>query len=380
MKLLTKISRIFVGVLFIISGFIKANDPLGFSYKLQDYYEVFGEYWLLQLFNTPLFHQTALEFSMFICILEIVLGVALLIGAFARKVSWTLIVLIVFFTFLTGFSAITGSVTDCGCFGDAVKLTPWQSFMKDLVLLFFILIIFINRDKIKPVFTSKKATSLIMGAGVLFPLIFTVMAYNHLPFIDFRPYKIGNDICEMRVRVPDVTEFIYVLKNKANGETKEFQKFPDNYENEWDFIEMKTIVLEEGIPPKLEKFNISDEDGNEFTDDFLNMEGLKFLLIAYDIGKTKTSEIKSITDLQMWAESKGIPFFGISASSDRLIEEFRHLHNAAFPFLSADETELKTIIRSNPGLVLFDGCKIVGKWHWRDIPTGELIESNFINP
>jgi uncharacterized membrane protein YphA (DoxX/SURF4 family)/peroxiredoxin len=380
MKLLTKISRIFVGVLFIISGFIKANDPLRFSYKLQDYYEVFGEYWLLQLFNTPLFHQTALEFSMFICILEIVLGVALLIGAFARKVSWTLIVLIVFFTFLTGFSAITGSVTDCGCFGDAVKLTPWQSFMKDLVLLFFILIIFINRDKIKPVFTSKKATSLIMGAGVLFPLIFTVMAYNHLPFIDFRPYKIGNDICEMRVRVPDVTEFIYVLKNKANGETKEFQKFPDNYENEWDFIEMKTIVLEEGIPPKLEKFNISDEDGNEFTDDFLNMEGLKFLLIAYDIGKTKTSEIKSITDLQMWAESKGIPFFGISASSDRLIEEFRHLHNAAFPFLSADETELKTIIRSNPGLVLFDGCKIVGKWHWRDIPTGELIESNFINP
>jgi uncharacterized membrane protein YphA (DoxX/SURF4 family) len=380
MKLLTKISRIFVGVLFIISGFIKANDPLGFSYKLQDYYEVFGEYWLLKIFDTPIFYQTALEFSMFICILEIALGLALLIGAFAKKVSWTMIILIIFFTFLTGFSAITGSVTDCGCFGDAVKLTPWQSFMKDLVLLFFILIIFVNRNKIQPFFTSKKITSLILGGSVLFSLIFTVMAFNHLPFIDFRPYKIGNDICEMRTSIPDVNEFIYVLKNKVTGETKEFEKFPDNYKEEWDFVEMKTIVIKAGVPAKLGKFNISDVDGNDVTDDFLNREGLKFLLVAYDIKKTMTSEIESVNNLQNWAERKDIPFFGVSASSDQLVEEFRHLHNAAFPFLSSDETELKTIIRSNPGLLLFDGCKIVGKWHWRDIPSGELIKSNYLKP
>lgn len=378
MKVLLWILRIAVGGLFIVSGLIKANDPLGFSYKLDDYYEVFGEYWLLQFFDNPIFYQTALITSMFICVFEIVLGVALIIGAKARKVNWLLLVMIIMFTFLTGFSAITDKVTDCGCFGDAIKLTPWESFTKDIVLLVLIGILFYYRKKIKPSFSNPKISNSVFAGTTLTALIFTIMAYNHLPYKDFRPYAVSNNVCELKKSIPDKMKHSYVLKNKASGENKVFDKFPDNYEENWEFVEMISEVLEKGVESKIQNFNLSDENGNNYTDEFLAEEGYRFLLIAYNIGKTRRGPIEKINTFQQASENAGIPFYGVSASGDDDIEVFRHEHGTAFPFLSSDETELKTIIRSNPGLVLMKGCIIKGKWHWRDIPEFASVEKNYL--
>lgn len=376
MKILLLISRLFVGALFIFSGIIKANDPLGFAYKLHDYFEVFGEYPIISMFDSPFFYSIALEMSIFICIIEVLLGLALILGSRPKLVAWTLLLMIVFFTFLTGFSAITGKVTDCGCFGDAIPLTPWQSFYKDIILLVFIGIIFIGRNRIRPLLSSAKATNVLMLLATVATTVFTLYAYHHLPFWDFRAYKIGNDVCELRQSVPDKMQHYYTLKNRASGEQKEFPSFPENYETEWEYVSMRSEVVETGLPAKISNFNLSGEEG-DFTDEFLGDEGYKFLVVCYDIKKTRSKRFDQINALQEAMAARGVAFYGVSASSDRDVEEFRHRVQAAFPFLAADGTELKTIIRSNPGLVMMKGCEVVGKWHWRDVPEVEHIERQF---
>lgn len=380
MKWIANISRVLVGVLFIISGLIKANDPLGFAYKLHDYYEVFAEYAFLKLFSGPFFINTALETSIFICVLEVLLGIALLVGFRPRFIGWVYLVMIIGFTFLTGFSAITGKVTDCGCFGDAIKLTPWQSFYKDLILLFFIGWIVAGYKHIKPLFRKASVNNLSMLAGTAFSVIFTLYAYNHLPYIDFRPYAAGNDICELRTLPPDARQWIYessfVYKNKQTGEEQQFslENLPTG--DDWEFVDQVSTLVQEGDLPTIQNFELKDEEGNEIADYFLEEPGYKFLLVCYNIEKTNTSSFSRINEVQQYMEAKGIPFYGVSASGSQQVELFRHDQQTAFPFYSGDETELKTIVRSNPGLVLMNGCKVVRKWHWRDIPAPKVLESN----
>lgn len=388
MRIIILISRLFVGLLFIFSGFIKANDALGFAYKLEDYYEVFGEYPILSIFDSGLFHSTALELSMFICVLEIVLGVAVIIGALPRLVGPVMLGLIIFFTFLTAFSAITGKVTDCGCFGDAIKLTPWQSFYKDLILLFFIGIIFYYRHKIKPLLTNAKHSYGVLFLGTIIPLIFTLMAYHHLPFIDFRNYKPGNDICEL-MTLPegakqDIYEITYYYKNSVTNE--EITLSPQEYNDRklwedttWVYADRKDKLIQKGDLPAIQNFNFVDDEGNDLTEEFLYTEGYKFICVAYDLDKTRTSRIDEIVGLQQQAEQHEINFIGLSASSDVAVNDFRHDHNVTFPFYFTDAIELKTMIRSNPGLILMNDCSIVAKWHWRDIPDWEEIKENYLN-
>lgn len=382
MKILATISRLFVGVLFIFSGLIKANDPLGFAYKLHDYYEVFGEYVLLRLFDNPFFYNIALETSIIICILEVILGVALLLGYKTKQVAWILLVTIIGFTFLTGFSAITGKVTDCGCFGDAIPLTPWQSFYKDLILLFFIGVIFKYRNQYKPLFLKERTSQIVVGLATLLSTLFTLMAYHHLPFIDFRPYKAGNNVCDLRTLPPDAKQPVYettlVYKHTDTGEEQEFtlDNFPTG--EEWSFVEQQSVLVQEGDQPKIKNFTLSNGEGDEVTDDFLMEEGYKLLVICYDIGKTNTKRFDQINTLQQKLEVAGIPTYGVSASGDAEVEAFRHEQQAAFPFWSSDETELKTIVRSNPGLVLFKDCEVVKKWHWRDTPSFTKLQEQYL--
>ena len=396
MKVIVWISRIFVGVLFIISGFIKANDPLGFSYKLQEYYEVFGQYPVINIFDNPIFHNTALEMSMFICIVEIVLGVALIIGAFPVVVSWVLLLMIVFFTFLTGFSAITGKVTDCGCFGDAVKLTPWESFYKDLVLLAFILVIFFYRKKIKPLF-NRKTGAAIIGAATLVCLVFTIWAYMHLPFIDFRPYANENNICELMSIPPDAEQPEYattlIYANKQTGEEREMTM--DEYteskiweDENWEWKDTQSKLIKAGYEPKIKNFRVTNAESEDLTQALLDQPGYKFIVIAYNVSKADEKGFEDINRLQQQFEqqrTKGelsaqdFSFIGLSASGASDVDQFRHKVQAAYPFYTADETELKTIIRSNPGLLLLNGCEVVDKWHWRDVPEWEELQSKYFN-
>ncbi len=379
MKLLTTISRYFVGVLFIFSGLIKANDPLGFAYKLQEFFDVFGQYPVLNIFDSPFWHGLVLEMSIMICIVEVVLGIALLLGAYTRIVSWVLLLMMIFFTFLTGFAAITGQITECGCFGDAIPLSTMQSFYKDLILTTMVLIIFFGRQYIRPAFKKKRNSDMALGAGVLLTVIFTLNAYHHLPYIDFRPYAEGNDICALREEIPDELEFSYILKNKKSGEEKSFKAFPENYKEEWEYVKSETRVLKKGKAAVVQNFLLSDADGNDLTESFLADEGYKFMAVMYDLEKTKTSRLDKLSELAADAEKAGIPFYGVSASPMHMIEDFRFEHQLAFPFLLSDETELKTMIRSNPGLILWKGCKIVKKWHWRDLPDFEKAKKKYMD-
>ena len=364
MRILLIISRFLVGILFIISGLIKANDTIGFSYKLGEYFEVFGMEWLSAF---------ALLIAASICIFEILLGTMLLIGSRIKFVSWSLLLMIVFFTFLTFFSAYFNKVTDCGCFGDALKITPWQSFFKDMVLLFFILIIFVSRNKIQAFFT-KKAENTINIFILILCTSFVWYTFSHLPSKDFRPYAIGENIPE-GMQIPedakqDVFEDIWYYE--IDGETQQFTTTQEPWKIKGaKYVDRKTKLIEKGYEPPIHDFSIS-KDGVDITDSILSVKKA-YIVIAYNIGKTDAEASKKLTDLYLACEKEGITFVALSASSDDLIDVFRHENNIMFPYHFTDETTLKTIVRSNPGLVKIEEGTIRGKWHFNDLPSIEKL-------
>src|ERR1043166_1453889 len=251
MKVLTQFSRIFVGVLFIISGLIKANDTIGFSYKLEEYFE---------LFNWPFFIAYAESLAMIICIFEIMCGVVLLLGSYARLNAWLLLLMIIFFTWLTGYSAITHKVTDCGCFGDAVKLKPFESFLKDLVLLVFILIIFFGVKHIKPLFNST-IQGILLFVALFVSTAFTLYTYMFLPVKDFLPYKVGNNIREKMAMPPGAQADEYELVFIYERDGKRFEFNANNLPADLDkytFIERKDKLLKEGYKPPIHDFKVYD--------------------------------------------------------------------------------------------------------------------------
>ncbi|HET6243671.1 MAG: DoxX family protein [Bacteroidetes bacterium] len=379
MKYLVILSRILVGVLFIVSGLIKANDPLGFSYKLEEYFDVFGMDWM---------HTYALALSIFISVSEVILGVATLLGTKMKPVAWSLLGLIVFFTFLTFYSAYFNKVTDCGCFGDAVKLTPWESFSKDIILLFFITIIFIRRNKITSVFNNQiKPDYISVGITTALSLFFAFYCLWHLPVKDFRPYAIGKSIPEqMKLpvgAVPDVYETKLVYKNSNTGEVKQMlqQEYMDSkiWElPEWEWQDTQNKLVQKGDEAKIKDFKILGFDGYDYTEDILNDPGYVFMFISYDIKKSDIEAHKKFSAFAEKANSSGAYVIGLSASSENSIEELRHEAQSSFDYYSTDEITLKTIIRSNPGLVLLKQGVVVNMWHYNDIPNFEKIESEHL--
>lgn len=377
MRALTLISRVLVGLLFIISGLIKANDPLGFSYKLDEYFEVFG-----MSFLTP----ASLAMAMGICVVEIGLGVALIMGVYMNFTAWLLLLMIIFFTVLTGYSAVTGKVTDCGCFGDAIKLTPWESFFKDLVLLVLIGIIFIRRNYIEPLVSRLAGRTFTIAAYVL-AFGFTLFTYLYLPVKDFRPYAIGKSIPEQMAVPDDAPQPVYetklIYKNKSTGELREMSM--DEYtasniweDENWEWADTQNKLIKEGFTPKIANFIVVDEDGTEIHDDLANNPEYNFILVAYDLSNTNKDVQSKINELALKAQQNGYDFVGLTATSVKQTNEFRHEVQAMYPYYFADATFLKTIIRSNPGLLLVKGGTVVDKWPWRSIPTYERIEEKHL--
>ena len=374
MHFLTLISRLLVGTLFIISGFVKANDTIGFSYKLEEYFSA-------GVLNMEFLIPFSFTLAAGICIAEIVLGVMVLIGARPKFTSLSLLGMIVFFTFLTFYSAYFNKVTDCGCFGDAVKLTPWESFGKDIILLFFITIIFLRKNIIKPILSFKM--ELILLTLITFLCIaFVFHTYNHLPMKDFRPYAIGKSIpegmktCdELGLPCPDKIDY-FLVKNKETGEEKELLSSNWDWQTD-DFVSNTGKSLEiEGYEAPINDFSISI-DGADYTDSILNAD-YALLVVAYNLSKTDMEAWSQVNDLAVGAEELEIPFVTMSASSSDMIEEFRHEVQAAYPFYFTDETTLKTIVRSNPGVLLLKKGTILWKWHHNDFPTFEEIKQNHL--
>lgn len=364
MKILVHLSRIFVGVLFIISGFIKLNDPLGFSYKLQEY---FGE----DVLNLEFLIPYALGISVIVVVFEVVLGVFLLIGYKPKFTIWSLLLMIVFFTFLTFYSAYFDKVKDCGCFGDALKLTPWESFTKDLILLVLILILFFGIKHIKPIFT-KLPTTVIALLSFLISLWFGYHVLMHLPAIDFRAYKIGNNLQEQMTIPEDAAKPIieYTWTYNVNGEDKEFVTNGSSPNTDGEFVGVETKTIDEGYIPPIQDFSIESDD-EDLTTYFLEKENL-VMIAMYDISKAEEMGVAKLKSFTEEAIKKGYTVIGLTSSGGEDKEQLKSVYNLNFDIYLCDEKVIKTIVRSNPGIVILNKGTVINKAHWNDIEDIEL--------
>ncbi|MEL1253699.1 BT_3928 family protein [Flavobacterium sp. DGU38] len=359
-NIITQFSRIFVGVLFIISGLIKLNDPVGFSYKLAEY---FSE----PVFNMPFLEPFALGLAIFLVILEVVLGVMLLVGYKTKTTIWSLLLLIVFFTFLTFYSAYFDVVKDCGCFGDALHLTPWESFTKDVVLLFFILILFFNQKLIKPLFATQK-TNFAVYVSVVLCAFMAVWVLNHNPIKDFRPYKVGTNI-EKAMEIPEgapksVVEMIFIYK--VNGVDKEFtEKDLMNIPEGAIFVDRKDKVITEGYMPPIHDFTMTKDD-SDYKEELLKEPKL-LIFVTYDLTLSSPDGLKKLEKLNQEAKAKGYKVIGMTASGADVIEKTKKEYGLNVDFYFCDATALKTVERANPSIVVVQNGTIVQKVHYNDI-------------
>jgi len=314
MKVLVQISRFFVAFTFIFSGFVKLVDPLGSSYKFQEYFGV-------DVLNLEFLIPYALPFSVILILAEIMLGVMLLVGYLPKFTSWSLLLLILVFLFLTWYSAYYDKVTDCGCFGDAVKLSTWGTFYKNVVLIALIVILVWKSKLITPIISVTLAKWSTFLSFFTF-LYITYYVLVHLPIIDFRPYAIGKSIPEG----------------------------------------MKMVGTE--LPP-IHDFYLETNDGRNLTDDVLADDKV-MLVIAYNISKSDRdgfSNVKSVTDKAL---QEGYKVYALSASLDEEFNDIKEEFDLNFDMLFCDETTLKTIIRANPGILTLQEGVVKGKWNWID--------------
>jgi len=366
-KILTIISQIFVGGLFIFSGFIKLNDPVGFSFKLTDY---FAE----DVLNMEFLSPYALWMAVFLVILEVILGVMILLSLLKKPVLWSLLGLIVFFTFLTFYSAYFNKVTDCGCFGDFWKLTPWESFWKDIILLVAILILFMGIKNIKPIL-PQKANIAITTVSLLACIFFGRNVLNHLPVFDFRAYKIGTNIMDGMTIPPDAPRpvFEYVWIFDVNGEDVEITTQDANYPEVegGTYKSVTSKIIEEGYEPPIHDFSIESLDGEDVMEMMMEEEKL-IMVIIYSLDKVEEEgllKVKSFTDKAIDA---GYKVIGLSSSDPQDLKDLSAVMEFNFDFYLTDETALKTTLRSNPGVMKVEKGTITDKKHYNDFDTIKL--------
>lgn len=358
MQILTHITRLLVAVTFIFSGFVKLVDPLGSAYKFEEY---FGA----DVLNLEFLSPFALQFSVLLILAEIMLGVMLLVGFKSKLTVWSLFIITLLFLFLTWYSAYYDKVTDCGCFGDAITLTPWETFYKNVILIFLVLFLIFRVYDIQPIFSDifAKRISLI-SLLVFIGIIFYVLRY--LPVIDFRAYAIGKSIPDGMLIPEDAEKPVYedTWVYNVNGEDKTFT----TEEKPWSiegatFVDRKTRTLVEGYIPPIHDFTM-EKDGEDLTELLMAKEKL-MLIVAYNLSLTDDKGMKNMKDLSERAMENGYTVFCFSASTQEDYDKIKEAFDLDFDLLFCDETTLKTIVRSNPGVVILDKGVIKGKWSWR---------------
>jgi len=367
MKVLVNIARVIVGVLFIFSGLIKANDPLGLSYKMQEYFDVWRQMPSLNSMMIWL-DNYALAFSIIIITLEIVVGVAILLGWYKRFFTTLLLLLIIFFTFLTGYAVFSGKIKTCGCFGDCIPLTAMDSFIKDIILFVLILILFIGSRFITPVIKGA-ANIIIIFTSVLLVLFFQWYVLKHLPLIDCLPFKKGNNILELRKMpadaIPDKLNFKFVYEK--NGEKKEFDQnsLPDST---WTFVKREDIIIEKGKnnEPPIKDFFITTLSGTDTTEALLSQQGFYYLFFIKDFNKSTNHWLADFSRIYAFAKEKKRPLMVVASQATVAERFFNSENNFKVTVFSCDVTALKTGARTDPSLYLMDGPVVEQKWGWAD--------------
>ena len=371
------VARLFVGLLFIFSGLIKANDPLGFGYKLQEYFDVF---------HIDFLNGWATGIAILLCTLEIVLGVLLLAGIYARKVAWGLLLLIIFFTFLTFVSAFFKVVTSCGCFGDAIPLTPWQSFTKDVFLLAFILYIFLHRWSIRAPAWSENAQKIVVVGTIAVSLLFGIYTYSFLPVMDFLPYKVGANIpkeMELPAGAPqDVYLIMYHLKNKTTGEEKdmsdaEYLKTEIWKDEAWEIVGTPSKkLIKEGFKQKIKDLIITDASGTNYTNELIENPYYNLIIVAYNLGETNEKAMGDLNALAInAAEQFNIRTVLLTSTSVETALTFTKTHKFFPDVFYADAVPLKSMVRANPGLMLMKNGVVIKKWHYNNMPSFDQLET-----
>ena len=354
MNVVSSIVRTAVGALFIFSGLIKINDPVGMAIKMEEYFEVFSADF------SSIFHSLvpiALQIAVFICVLEVVLGLALILNYRTSVTFISTLLLILFFTGLTFYSAYFNKVTDCGCFGDAIKLTPWQSFYKDVVLTVLIVFILVFSTTLQSA-AAQKISDYIMIAAVVISTGLAIYAIEHLPFIDFRAYKTGNNIAE---EMQPSADYIYEYIMEKDGKEFVFDSYPTD--ESYTYKELKLVNPE--AQPKITDYAVWNDDG-DFTES--TFEGNKLFLILYNVAKTDKDSFSDINKL-IDALGNEVEVYALTASDADTYNSFSEEVGLKVPFYYTDATVLKTITRSNPGLWLLQDGTVKGKWHYNDVPT-----------
>ncbi len=371
MKTLLIATRLIVGALFIFSGLVKADDPLGLSYKMQEFFEVWGFHW---------FDNFTLAFSIVMIVFEIVAGVAVLLGWKMKAFSWMLLLLIIFFTFLTGYAFLSGKVRECGCFGDCIPLTAGQSFAKDLALLVLILFIFANRGLIKPALSRTSSLSLLIMSTVL-SFSFQGYVLQHLPVVDCLPYRIGSNIPEKLKpppgSLPDST--VISFRYEKNGKQVEFtaDKFPADFDDSYKLIDRYDKLIRKGnaLPP-IKDFVLMTGEGKDTTQDLLQARGYRLFLFVKSVEEAHSDWNQAFTVIFAMAKSKRIPVIFITADYDNMVKWVRKAGiSAGTTVLTCDATAIKTAARANPTLYLIKMGTILNKWSWADFDRS-LTEIN----
>lgn len=356
-----QISRYTLALVFIFSGFVKAVDPLGTTYKIEDYLTAFGQPWTQ-------FSFIALWLSIALSAFELVIGLNLLFKIKIRASALLSLIFMLIMTPLTLYIALENPVTDCGCFGDALIINNWQTFWKNVVLLVFIIILLLSSTKSRAVFLSG-IEWLIISVFVGISVAISLYSYNYLPMIDFRPFKIGSNIPE-KMQIPAdaptdkyETTFIY----EKNGDQKEFtlENYPKD-DSTWVFVDQKTILVSKGYEPPIHNFNIIDQQFDDITQDVLQYKGGTYMVVIYDITKASKKGLLRAEEIYKKHKDTATRFYALTGSSDEAIASVRAETGITFPFCKTDPITLKTIIRANPGLVYMENGTVKGKWNWRD--------------
>lgn len=375
MKIAVNTARVLVGALYIFSGLVKAIDPLGLAYKMQEFFEKWAESGFLK----GLMHwldQYAKGFSIFMITLEIALGLALLMGFRSKLTTRLLLLLTLFFTFLTSYVLFSGKIRACGCFGDCIPLTPVQTFTKDIVLLLLIILLVIGHKHIKPLL-GKMANGGVVLAGILAALLLQWWVLKHLPLVDCLPYKKGNNIAELRKMpkdaVPDKYEYAFIYTN--NGVDKEFTDMKNLPDSPWVFKDRKQVLVAKGKNnvPVISDLMLSTPAGTDTTDAILGQSGKYYLLFIKDM---ETYSVKGEADIAMAKAlyQQKIPFLVVTAQPRKVAERFGQLSDNGvplnIPILTCDAVVLKTAARCNPVLYQMQGAVVANKWSGVDIPDG----------
>ncbi len=374
LNIFLQILRVLMGLLFIFSGVVKANDPSGLANKMAEFFEP-------TVLNIPSLIPHALSLSVLMIICEIVFGVVLLIGFAWRFFAWLMLGLNIFFTFLTAYIYYwdiirhSAKVRECGCFGDCIKISNSETFWKDVVLLAIAILLFVFRNRIRPILPKYPNTAVFILA-VFFAGGIQWWALEHLPFYDCMPYAVGKNICDGMKQpagcIPDSVAMVFVYKHDGKTEDLTMDQL-GSIDSTWEFVDRKDKVVRKGnglCDPPIKDFVINDYNGNNFTDAMLQDPGYKFLLFLRDPEGARRDNLDKLQKLSAEAAAKGIPLYVLSSGSRAANDTWQKM--AALPsaeIYTFDQTASKTAMRSDPGLMLLHGCVIEGKWSFRDYPT-----------